>query len=193
MNPAVILVLALVLVGCAPTGIASDGVLVAHRFDRSAEGWRVAADTVDVDPDVHPDGGQSGGYISSADEALGETWYFAAPADLLAHLAAAEHGELRYSLKQSATGADILDDDIIIQGPAGRLSYRFATPPRTDWTDFSVRLSASAGWRWNWNADATQEQLRSVLRQATRLYIRGEYVTGPDEAGLDTVVLSAAP
>lgn len=187
------LLLFFVLAGCERAGDAASLVLQSYSFDTSAEGWRIAGDTVDVEPVHRANGGQAGGYISSADEALGETWYFTAPAEVLAHLPKAENGVLRYSLKQSATGADILDDDIVIQGPAGRLSYRFATPPGTDWTEYSVQLSASAGWRWNWNANATQEHLRSVLQQPTRLHIRGEYVTGPDEGGLDTVVLSAAP
>ena len=81
----------------------------------------------------------------------------------------------------------------MITGPAGRLSYRFPTPPGTDWTDFSVRLSESAGWTWNWNRRATQAQIESVLAAPTRLEIRGEYVTGADEGSLDNFVLTAAP
>ena len=37
------------------------------------------------------------------------------------------------------------------------------------------------------------KQLRSVLRAPARLHIRGEYVPGPDEAGLDAFVLSGRP
>ena len=54
-----------------------------------------------------------------------------------------------------------------------------------------MRLVATAGWRWNWNAQATPEQMRRVLANPTSVEIRGEYHTGPDEAGLDTVVLRA--
>ena len=60
----------------------------------------------------------------------------------------------------------LIDDDIVIVGPAGRLSYRFPTGPGTDWRDYSVRLSASEGWTWNWNARATEAQLESVLAAA---------------------------
>jgi len=77
-------------------------------------------------------------------------------------------------------------------GAAGRLSYRFRTPPATDWTDFSVGLSEGEGWTWNWNRRATQAQIESVLAAPTRLEIRGEYVTGPDEGALDNFVLTAA-
>ena len=125
------------------------------------------------------------------DEALGETWYFRAPDSLLRELPGAEHGILSFDLQQSADVPGYLDDDVVIIGPAGRLSYRFRDTPGTRWTSFSVTLSASAGWRWNWNAAATQEQMHRVLANATSLEIRGEYFTGDDVGGLDNVVLKA--
>ena len=165
--------------------------LVAHDFEGSAQGWSVSGDTGQFEPELHPTGGDPGGYISHVDEALGETWYFRAPADVLRALAAAENGTLTYSLKQSADVPGNLDDDIIIVGRAGRLSFRFATAPGTRWTPFAVKLTAGAGWRWNWNATATQAQIRSVLSDPTSLEIRGEYQTGPDEGALDHVALTA--
>jgi alkaline phosphatase D len=139
----------------------------------------------------HPSGGAPGGHISHADEALGETWYFRAPPSLLRQLAAAENGTLSYSLKQSSDDTGFLDDDVIIAGPAGRLSFRFGTWPGTGWAPFSVKLTAAAGWRFNWNTRATQDQIRRVLANPTSLEIRGEYYTGPDEGALDTVLLRA--
>ena len=149
----------------------------------------MSGDTGSTEPVFHPSGGNAGGHISNADEALGETWYFRAPESLLKQLAAAENGTLSYSLKQSTDDTGFLDDDVIIVGPAGRLSFRFGTSPGTSWSPFSVKLTAAAGWRWNWNARATQEQIHSVLANPTSLEIRGEYHTGPDEGALDTVVL----
>lgn len=168
-----------------------ERTLVAHDFEASAHGWLVSGDTGASGPKLHAAGGDPGGYISHEDEAMGETWYFRAPGSVLGALPAAEHGTLSYSLKQSAEVPGVLDDDIIIVGRAGRLSYRFATSPGTDWTRFSVRLTAGAGWRWNWNAPASQEQIRSVLAHPVSLEIRGEYHTGPDEGALDTVLLTA--
>lgn len=191
MRAAVVVLMMLALVGCTPDDDATPRPLIAHHFDTSAEGWRIAADTVDVAPTHHREGGALAGYISGIDEAAGETWYFVAPPSVLAQLAAAEGGGLHFFLKQSEATAGYEDDDVVIQGPAGRLSFRFAAAPGTDWREFAVPLTASAGWRWNWNADATDAQMRSVLRQPTRLYIRGEFVTGPDEGGLDAVELRA--
>ena len=152
----------------------------------------MAGDTGPATPVLQSTGGRSGAYISNVDEAAGETWYFQAPATVLSQLAHAEGGRLEYSLKQSSAAAEAFpDDDVVIVGPAGRLSYRFDNAPGTAWTDFSVQLSASANWRWNWNARATEEQIRSVLSRALRFEIRGEYVTGDDTGGMDTFVLRA--
>jgi hypothetical protein len=184
-------VLAAGLIGLHAQSSSQERTLVEFDFTASAQGWVVSGDTGSVEPVFHPSGGSAGGYISNTDEALGETWYFRAPEGLLKHLAAAENGTLSYSLKQSTDDQGFLDDDVIIVGPAGRLSFRFGTSPGTGWTPFSVKLTAAAGWRWNWNARATQEQIHSVLANPTSLEIRGEYYTGPDEGALDTVVLKS--
>jgi hypothetical protein len=180
--------LAVALINCTPLA-GSD--LVVHDFSTSAEGWQVAGDTGPRPPVFHSSGGRSGGYISNTDEAVGETWYFQAPDSVLKQLASAADGRIAYRLKQSAVDAGFTDDDVVIVGPAGRLSYRFSYAPGTDWTDFSVRLSASEDWRWNWNARATDEQIRSVLNRPTRLEIRGEYLTGDDIGAMDQFVLTA--
>jgi laminin B (domain IV) len=165
--------------------------LIRHDFTESAQGWRISGDTAADEPIFSTSGGHPGGCITGVDEALGETWYFRAPAAVLQQLPAAVDGTLSYSLKQSGAIISLIDDDVVILGAAGRLSYRFPAPPGTDWTDFSVRLSESEGWTWNWNRRATQAQIESVLAAPMRLEIRGEYVTGPDEGSLDNFVLSA--
>jgi hypothetical protein len=182
--------LVVLLTGFVDTGAeqrSDDRILVAHDFTASAEGWLISGDTGLTAPEFNLEGGHPGGYISNSDEALGETWYFRAPDSVLRQLAAAADGTLSFDLEQSADEPGFLDDDVVIVGPAGRLSYRFRTSPGTEWTAFSVKFSASAGWRWNWNALATEEQIRRVLDAPTSLEIRGEYHTGPDVGGLDSV------
>jgi alkaline phosphatase D len=180
--------LACVIGALAPSWL-QDPPLVAHDFESSPQGWLVSGDTGQSEPEFHASGGHPGGYISYEDEAVGETWYFRAPESVLSALRGAENATLSYSLKQSAEIPGIVDDDVIIVGPAGRLSFRFATSPGTGWTPFSVKLTAGTGWRWNWNAPASQEQIRRVLANPTSLEIRGEYHTGPDEGALDNVVM----
>jgi len=167
--------------------------LVSHDFTESAQGWQIAGDTGPADAIFTANGGHPGGCITGVDDALGETWYFHAPMSVLRLLPAAVNGTISFSLKQSGPQVSLIDDDVVIVGPAGRLSYRFSMAPGTDWTDFSVRLSESEGWTWNWNKRATQAQIDSVLAGATRLEIRGEYVTGPDEGSLDNFVLRGPP
>ena len=166
-------------------------ILIRHEFTESAEGWTISGDSGAVEPIFTATGGHPGGCISAIDEALGETWYFHAPAPVLQQLPAAVNGTLSYSLKQSGDIPSLVDDDVVIVGKAGRLSYRFPTTPGTDWTDFSVRLSETAGWTWNWNRRATQAQIESVLQAPFRLEIRGEYVTGPDQGSLDNFLLTS--
>jgi hypothetical protein len=178
------------LIGGAAQLRTQERTLVAHAFEGSTHGWLVSGDTGTAEPQLHGSDGDPDGYISHADEALGETWYFRAPDSVLRALPAAEHGTLSYSLRQSADVVGIVEDDVVIVGPAGRLSYRFPHSPGTSWTIFSVNLSAGSGWRWNWNTPPSEEQVHSVLANATSLEIRGEYHTGPDEGGLDTVVLT---
>lgn len=178
-------VLASAVLGCG--GARAGGRLVVlHDFSTSAEGWQVAGDTVPAVPVFDP-----AGSISHTDEAAGETWYFQAPASVLTKLAAAEGGRLEYRIRQSSVDASFPDDDVVIVGEAGRLSYRFDYAPGTDWTDFSVPLAASANWRWNWNARATADQIRSVLSRPLRLEIRGEYRTGDDTGAMDRFALTA--
>ena len=181
----------LACLGSRAHSLPQERTLVAHDFESSAHGWLVSGDTGPSAPQLHAAGGHPGGYISYVDEAAGETWYFRAPESVLTALRTAENGTLSYSLKQSADEPGFLDDDVVIVGPAGRLSFRFPTSPGTGWTPFSVKLSAGTGWRWNWNAPASQDQIRSVLASPTSLEIRGEYHTGPDEGALDTVVIRA--
>lgn len=188
---ALVATLAVFCTGCGRSRAGHERLV--HDFSISAEGWLIAGDTGPGGPIFHPTGGRSGGYISNTDEAVGETWYFQAPASVLTQLATAEGGRLEYSLKQDSADAGFPDDDVVIVGEAGRLSYRFDYAPGTEWTDFSVLLSASANWRWNWTARATEEQIRSVLGRPSRLEIRGEYRTGDDVGAMDRFVLVSRP
>jgi hypothetical protein len=188
----VILVCVAVLSPKVEAQSANGRTLASYDFSTSAQGWRISGDTDPMPSLHHPTGGQEGGCIEGTDQALGETWYFAAPAEMVAQLPAAQGGTLSYWIRQSGAMVSLNDDDVVIVGRAGRLSYRFPTAPGTTWTAMSVRLLASSGWMWNWNQPATEAQVRQVLDTAIRLEIRGEYVTGDDSAALDTVVLTAA-
>ena len=171
----------------------AERILVRNEFTASAEGWRISGDTKMTEPVFSLTGGHPGGCITGIDEALGETWFFRAPPEIVKLLPSAVNGAISYSLKQSGPWMSLIDDDVVILGRAGRLSYRFPNPPGMDWTEFAVRLSEEAGWTWNWNKRATQAQIASVLGSPFALQIRGEFVTGDDQGSLDNFVLTAAP
>src|SRR5687768_454469 len=191
LSPFAFCILSLALVtGYPAIALTQTGsVLVSHGFNESAQGWQVAGDTGTVAPVFTAKGGDPDGCITGTDEAIGETWYFRAPMSVLRQLPAAVRGSISFSLKQSGSQVSLFDDDVVIIGPAGRLSYRFQIAPGTEWTDFSVRLLESEGWTWNWNRRATQAQIDSVLAAPTALDIRGEYVTGQDEGSMDNFLL----
>jgi hypothetical protein len=182
-------ILSIAALACHSTG---PRTLIRHDFTDSAEGWIVSGDTRPDDAVFSRTGGHPGGCITGVDEALGETWYFLAPPSVLQQLPKAVNGTISYSLKQSGPIISLFDDDVVIVGRAGRLSYRFQTAPGTDWTDFRVQLSATEGWTWNWNRRATQAQIEQVLAAPTLLQIRGEYVTGDDMGSMDSFVLTGA-
>jgi hypothetical protein len=184
--------LSVTALACHSAGADAGRTLIRHDFTDSAQGWIVSGDTRPAEAVFSPTGGHPGGCITGVDEALGETWHFLAPPSVLQQLPKAVNGTISYSLKQSGPIISLFDDDVVIIGPAGRLSYRFPTAPGTDWTDFSVQLSATAGWTWNWNQRATQAQIEQVLAAPTLLQIRGEYVTGDDMGALDNFALTAA-
>ena len=185
-----VFLLVVAVAGCHTIAQTPSGpVLVSYDFKESAQGWHIAGDTGTIIPTFTASGGHPDGCITGVDEAIGETWYFRAPESVLKQLPAAVNGTISFSLKQSGTQVSIIDDDVVIIGAAGRLSYRFQTAPGTNWTDFSVRLAESEGWTWNWNRRATQAQINSVLAAPTGLDIRGEFVTGQDEGSMDNFVL----
>ena len=185
-------ILSTAALACHSTRAQADRTLIRHEFTDSADGWIVSGDTRPEEALFSRTGGHPGGCITGVDEALGETWYFLAPAAVLQQLPKAVNGTISYSLKQSGAIIGLFDDDVVVLGRAGRLSYRFAAGPGTEWTDFSVKLSAGQGWKWNWNQTATQAQIEAVLAAPTLLQVRGEYVTGDDMGSLDNFVLTAA-
>ena len=80
---AVAWVLSLTALACHSTGAQAGRTLIRHDFTDSAEGWIVSGDTRPADAIFSRTGGHPGGRITGVDEALGETWYFLAPATVL--------------------------------------------------------------------------------------------------------------
>ena len=190
-----VLVLGSVLAGITPAGAAHvaptpAGVFAVSTFDSNAEGWTVIGD-VSATPAYHPTGGNPGGYISSTDEAAGDTWYWVAPAKFLGNKSAAYGGVLRYDLRQNPNDSEFAAYDVILEGAGLRVVLEATYAPYASWTSYIVVLDPRAGW---FKDDGignppTAGEMQAVLADLTALHIRGEYRDGDDTGDLDTVRL----
>ena len=162
------------------------------NFNVDTEGWMIVGDAGGlIAPVYHPAGGNPTGYISSIDEGTGGTWFFAAPSKFLGNKSWFYGKSLKFDLKQSATNSQFNDDDIILEGNGMTLAFNTTNNPGTNWTSYSVVLSASGGWRVGDRNGrvSTQAEFRNVLCNVKRLWIRGEFITGSDEGSLDNVII----
>lgn len=163
-------------------------------FNTDSEAWLITGDaqTGSSDPTYNESGGvDDSGYISADDDEHGGTWYFEAPEKFLGDKSSYFGGTLEYWLKQSDTSNQFSNDDIVIEGGEDKIVYRFDDNPDTEWTKFSVALDDTADWYLN-DHDGEQvdaEDIKRILSDIVSIRIRGEYRTGSDVGGLDSVRL----
>ena len=170
---------------------------IAHtqtsNFNLNAEGWTVVGDGGGtILPQYNLTGGNPGGFISSRDEGTGKTWYFAAPAKFLGNKSWFYGRNLKFDLKQNRTDQQFNDDDIIIEGNGVKLMFDTPNNPGLTWTSYSVKLDETANWRVKRGLfffRASQAEIKTVLCNMGRLWIRGEYVDGGDEGGMDNAII----
>lgn len=171
---------------------ASVACPVRSTFNAGAEGWTVTGTEVGVT--WQASGGNPGGWLSSSDDASGETWYWVAPVSFLGNVSCAYGNLLTFDLKQNRTDSQFVDADVILEGAGLTIVIHTYYTPGTSWTGYSVLLRRDAGWhKDDLNGQyATEAELRAVLGNLTSLKIRGEYREGDDTGGLDNVVLGNA-
>ncbi len=139
--------------------------------------------------------GSPGGYVSWGEvQSDGARSYFAAPAKFLGDKHAAYNGLLSFSLRRNSTSSDVsVHDDVLLVSSNLVLAWNFPiTPPAGAWISNAIPLNENVGWI-NRTAQrlATREDMLSVLKGITRLWIRAEYISGGDTCGLDAVALHA--
>jgi hypothetical protein len=169
---------------------------ITSNFNLRDEGWTVYGDAQggSSKPTYRTTGGLANGpYLEATDNAQGGVWYWNAPPYFLGNLSGALGRSLTYYLRQSSLDNQFTAPDVILEGGGRRLLYMERYHPGMDWTPFVVPLRAQSGW----HVDApdgpvpTTEMFRDTLTFLEALRIRGEYVTGPDVDGLDSVTLGA--
>ena len=167
--------------------------IVTSTFDTGVDGWTISGDG--TGPVFEPGAGNPPGDIIGTDQILGGVWFFDAPAKFLGNQSAALLGSLTFELSQSIAIAQFAFDDVVLVGGGLTLAFDTATNPAAFpvFTSYMVPLNAAAGWRLTniGGPAATPEQLETVLSALTALRIRGEFVTGGDQARLDNVVLNS--
>ncbi len=167
---------------------------VRSSFDAGNEGWAIWGDAQGgaATPTYYASGGNPGGYVSATDDVTGGTWYWQAPAKFHGDFSSALGQTLTFQLRQSATDSPWDAADILLTGGGKTLVLDNLAPPGTGWTQYTVSLDTSAGWRVGADGPAaTTEDLQGVLGDLTDLLIRGEFRYGPDTGDLDNVVLNA--
>ncbi|TWT85263.1 Laminin B (Domain IV) [Posidoniimonas polymericola] len=170
----------------------------SSTFDVDDEGWTIIGDAQSGtgSPDYLAAGGNPGGHIAAADNVLGGTWYFQAPAKFHGDFSFAYGADLTFDLMQSSISSQFDDEDVILRGGGLFLTYDTSMNPGVAWTSYSVPLEETAGWTVGGSSPAaapTAAEMMQVLSDLTDLQIRGEYRSGSDTGSLDNVALIPAP
>lgn len=168
---------------------------VTSTFDDGAEGWTVVGDAQGATAEAtHVAGGGSpGAHLRATDDVAGGTWYWNASPAYLGDKSAYVGGTLSFELNQSKTDDQFDNTDVVLESGETRLGYDFgdeSTHPGTNWTAYEVPLSPDGWTNLETGEPVTGETFEAVLSDLDQLWIRGEYRSGSDTGGLDTVEMS---
>ena len=160
-------------------------------FIENADGWTITGDAQggsNIEASYSPfEGLDNSGYIYADDDVAGGVWYFVAPDKFMGDQSEFVGGKLSfYLIQKSALSDQFKSKDVIIEGGNNQeIYYYHESYPDTTWTHYEISLNTSAGWMNSSNTDASASEIQSVLSNVQRLWIRGEFETGPDTGGMD--------
>jgi hypothetical protein len=166
---------------------------VISTFDMDSEGWWASGDVHGMAWSATI--GNPPGSFHAVDDATGAVWYFIAPSKFLGNKSSAYGKTLSYDINISARdSSDWGSPDILLAGNGLTLAWYDAFPVPGQWTSYTVSLTETGGWvNTTGGQPATQSEMQSVLSNIQSLWIRGEYLTGNDDAYLDNVVMIPEP
>ena len=177
---------------------------VISTFDKNDDGWIITGDAQgeDVRPNYVAKGGKKGGSVSATDDAAGGVWYWVAPLKFLGDKSNSYGLKLKFSLKETYDPRNQFDwDDVVLIGADTTLVFDTPNNPDSTWTNYEVLLNETAGWHFiNPEARRNEEhfftgaipsraEFLKVLSNLKGILIRGEFISGQDEGGLDDVTL----
>ena len=188
MRQLVVPVLALIWSACGPAALASS------TFEGDNEGWSLSNNGPLIAPTLAREGGNPAGNLCGRDEIDGDIWYFVAPPKYLGNMSGAMGKRLTFDLRQGNMFNQIRGRDVVLNGGGLAVTWEFRSPPRLDWTPFSVRFDGTSGWLIDEpnGAAATEDDLRTVLSDVRSLRVRGEFfdgVSANDTACIDNIYL----
>jgi hypothetical protein len=181
--------------GCGP----SVPSFASSLFEGDDESWVIAGNGDSARPAFQATGGNGGnGNICATDALATDIFYFVAPQKFLGNASAAYGKVLLFDLKTSSQFMLIKGRDVVLNGGGLALVQNFKEVPGRDWTPRSFALDDRSGWRLDSSTStgepATEDQIRTVLRNLTAIRLRGEFVDGPgDTTCLDNVYFGTTP
>jgi hypothetical protein len=176
---------------------------IVSNFATGLDGWTVgdiaSATSTAPDPANPPTfnakGGDKGGYISTFDTE--NIVAFLAPAQYTGNLSGYYGGSLSFDA-QDKDGAESGDTAVVvIYGDGTSITYA-GLPPGTTWTHYDIPLTQT-GWTFYpggqgvGTTPVTRAQFRAILADVTDVAIEADWQVGPDNSGLDSVVLAGKP
>lgn len=173
---------------CGPAALAGS------TFEGDAEGWTLSNNGDLTAPMLVREGGNPAGHLCGRDEGNGDIWYFVAPQKFLGNMSGAMGKRLTFDLKQGSIFNQVRGRDVVLNGGGLAVTWFIRFAPGLDWTPYSVRFDGTSGWRIDepsgTGADATEDELRTVLSDLNSVRIRGEFFDGLDDnACIDNVYL----
>lgn len=190
MRFSALLWLSLVALGCS--GIPSKA---STLFEGDDEGWLISGNTDSTRPSFRAMGGNPGGQICATDADPREFFYFVAPPKYLGAVSETFGKVLSFEININQMFNLQRGRDLVLNGSGLSLVKNFNNSPGTDWTPRRVLLDGTSGWVVEDSGQpATDDDVRTVLRNLTAIRIRGEFVDGPqDTACIDNVYFGAPP
>lgn len=182
---------------CCAFAAACSGVpsRASSLFEGDDEGWLISGNGETTRPAFKATGGNQNGNICATDADPVEFFYFVAPAKYLGAVSDTAGKLLTFDVKINQQFNLQRGRDVVLNGAGLALEKSFNTAPGTDWTPRGVGLDANSGWIVQESGQpATEDDLKTVLRNLTAIRIRGEFVDGPqDMACLDNVYFGSPP
>lgn len=165
---------------------------IASYFGQNDEGWIIVGDAQESSstPNYESTSGNPDGYIWADDNAAGGTWYWSAPEKFLGNRISSYKEKITFSLKQSSLDNQFDNDDVILFSNDKKIVFNISNNPDTSWTAYSVPLNEEF-WQYS-SSDkkpVSKKDFTEILNNLTGIYIRGEYVEGKDQGGIDNVIL----